>query len=202
MKYFFWDTETTGLGFSDEVLQVGGILVDEKFGNPKVINFFCDTACPINPKAAAVNHLTFELVHKLSRGKTFEDSWVELTKMLGDDVCWIGWNESFDRRMVNQTLKKVGLAPYNFGNTIKDLSKADGVCNYDLMRGVCRVKNNGKAMKLMNAVTSFLSISVGEIDQIYEKNLKKFDMETGAHHADYDAFLCYLLFVGTLYGTF
>lgn len=202
MKYFFWDTETTGLGFSDEVLQLGGILTDESFGNLKVVNWYCDTTCPINPKAAEVTHLTFEIVHKLSEGKTFEDNWLELIKELGNDVCWIGWNESFDRRMVNQTLKKVGLPPFNFGTNIKDLSQAKGVCHYDLMRGVSRARSTGKSIKLVNAVTSFLSMPFVEIDRMYEQNIKKFDLDTGAHHADYDAFLCYLLFVGILYGTF
>ncbi len=200
MKYFFWDTETSGFGFSDEVLQLGGIVVDEAFNIVEVVNFFCDTTCPISPGAAAVNHLTFELVHKLSGGKTFEDNWLELTRRLGDDVCWIGWNESFDRRVVNQTLKKAGLQLYNFGKLIHGVREAAGICHYDLMRGIGKLRNNGRSIKLMNAVTSYLRMPVSEIDKMYEKSIKQFDTEVGAHHADYDAFMCYLLFIGVIYG--
>lgn len=200
MKYFFWDTETTGLGFSDEVLQLGGIVVDEDFNIVEVVNFFCDTTCPISQGAAAINHLTFELVHKWSGGKTFEDNWLELKQRLGYDVCWIGWNESFDRRVVNQTLKKAGLPLYNFGKLIHGVREAEGICHYDLMRGIGKLRNGGKTIKLMNAVTSYLRMPVSEIDKMYEKRIKQFDMEVGAHHADYDAFMCYLLFIGVIYG--
>ena len=200
MKYFFWDTETTGLGFSDEVLQLGGVIVNEEFKIEEVVNFFCDTTHPISPKAAAVNHLDFETVHKLSGGKTFEDNWIKLAEKLGDEVCWIGWNESFDRRMVNQTLKKVGLPLYNFGVSVQNLRMVEGVCHYDLMRGVSRIKGSGRSMKLMNAATSYLKLPFSSIDAMYVKNIAKFDGEVGAHHADYDAFLCYLLFVSVLYG--
>lgn len=200
MKYLFWDTETTGLSFSDEVLQIGGVLTDESFQIIDVINFYCDTVCPINPSAAKVNHLTFELVHTLSDGKTFEDNWFPLIEKIGSDVCWIGWNDSFDRRMVNQTLKKIGLTPYNFGKSIKSLSSASGICNYDLMRGIGDLKYNGRKVKLVNAVSSLLNIPFSTIDELYNRNIKRFNIEAGAHNADYDAFLCYLLFVGVMYG--
>ena len=68
------------------------------------------------------------------------------------------------------------------------------------MRGIGKLRNGGRTIKLMNAVTSYLRMPVSEIDKMYEKRIKQFDMEVGAHHADYDAFMCYLLFIGVIYG--
>ncbi len=40
MQYIVFDTETTGLSASDEVVQFAGLLLNEKLDLVKIINFY------------------------------------------------------------------------------------------------------------------------------------------------------------------
>ena len=104
MKYLIMDTETTGLGSRDEVIQFSGILVNEEFKMSKLYNWYCETSVPITKEAAATHGLNANLLHVLSHGYTFEDNWLTMEELLNTpDITFIGWNVSFDIRLINQT---------------------------------------------------------------------------------------------------
>ena len=195
MKLVIIDTETTGLYGKDEVIQFAAIITDMNFRIERVVNFYCDTVHPINPKAQEVHKLSFKDIHELSGGRTFEDQFLEFKESLnGEDLIWIEWSSSgFDMRMINQTLGKFGLEKYYFGKKTASLNKKSGIFNFNLMHAIGNMFYNGKFRKLEIACNELLPVSADKISKLYEKYIKSYNVATGAHHADYDAFLCYLL---------
>lgn len=197
MLYVIIDTETTGLYSKDEVIQFAAIICDEKYVIHRIVNFYCDTAHPINEKAQAVHGIDFEKLHKLSEGLTFEDQFLPFLKSLeGEDVVWIEWSTNgFDMRMINQTLAKYKLQKTDFGKGINTLGEIPGIHHYNLLHGICNVFYGGHSRQLGIACSELLKHSTEQIDELYEKYIKMFDIRTGKHNADYDAFLCYLLLI-------
>lgn len=208
MNYFVFDTETSGFGknaisangmaihLHDEVIQFAGLLLDEDFRLKKVINFHCYTAVPIQPKAQAVNHLSHEILMKYSGGKTFEDYFLNLSDLHMDDLTWIGYNVSFDTRMVNSTLKHNGLPEYDFGTGVESLRSAKvGRHYFDLLK-VLAMKNGGIRMKLTQAA-NHLPYSGKQIEGMYKKILclTKSKSTLTFHDALYDALVTWLLVV-------
>ena len=200
MKYLFIDTETTGLSTKDEVIQFAALVTDEQFRLVGLENFYCDTVYPISEGAAKVNKLSTEIIHNFSKGLFFEDQFPAFVKEVGNDVCWIEWSKNgFDMRMINQTLAKCGQPKYDFGKQLVDYREATtGVCNFNLMHAIGNKFYGGGVRKLEVATKDLLKISKEKIDEVYNSKIKRFSIETGAHNADYDAFLCYLLFTNCL----
>ena len=108
MRSFIFDTETTGLGPRDEVVQFSGILLndDDHYKIESVLNFYCETDVPSSEAAMAVHHLDQKILHKLSGGKTFEEQFANVLDFLGQfpDLTWVAYNYSFDQRMCRQTM--------------------------------------------------------------------------------------------------
>jgi DNA polymerase III epsilon subunit-like protein len=60
-KYFLFDTETTGNGEQDRIIQVGGILVHSK-NEIEVFDELCSCDVPISIEAMAVHHITPQMI--------------------------------------------------------------------------------------------------------------------------------------------
>lgn len=108
MRSFIFDTETTGLGARDEVVQFSGILLndDNNYKIESVVNFYCETDVPSSEGAIAVHHLDQKTLHDLSGGKTFEEQFTKVLEFLGQfpDLTYVAYNYSFDQRMCRQTM--------------------------------------------------------------------------------------------------
>lgn len=108
MRSFIFDTETTGLGIKDEVIQFSGILLndDDHYKIESVVNFYCETDVPSSEAALAVHHLDQKKLHDLSGGKTFEEQFIKVLEFLKQfpDLTWVAYNYSFDQRMCKQTM--------------------------------------------------------------------------------------------------
>ena len=102
-EYLILDTETTGLGAQDEVIELGIIDTD---GNTVYHSLFMPN-CPISPGAAAVHGITLADVFDAPR---FCDEWERINAVLSGKTVLI-YNASFDIRMLNQTAKIHGCAP-------------------------------------------------------------------------------------------
>ena len=114
MKYFLYDVETTGLTRRDEVIQLSGFLLNKDLRKEQIINFYCYTQVETNPEAQKVHGLDKKLLWELSGGKTFEEQIFQYDFLFNEeDITFVGYNISFDNRMVNQTLKNNG---YNAGS--------------------------------------------------------------------------------------
>ena len=58
-KYILFDTETTGNGIDDRIIQIGGMIVHDK-DNIEIFDELCSTNIPISIEAMAVHHITPE----------------------------------------------------------------------------------------------------------------------------------------------
>ena len=72
MQYVIFDTETTGLGNNDEVIQFSCMYLNENFKLNGIDDFYCMPTAEISAGAMAVHHLTLNKVRKLSGQKFFE----------------------------------------------------------------------------------------------------------------------------------
>lgn len=195
MQYIVFDTETTGLSASDEVVQFAGLLLDEKLDLVNIINFYCQTQVALSPGASEITHLDGKLLHTLSGGKFFEDYYCSVPVFRFPDLVWIGYNVSFDCRMINNTLTNNGLPLHNFGNKIVNLDRTEGIYNFDVMQLVA-AGNNGIKKKLADAANG-LPHSQDELEQMFQKLLRLTGSpaEICFHNALYDAMVTWLVLV-------
>lgn len=195
MQYIVFDTETTGLTSSDEVVQFAGLLLNEKLDLVNIINFYCQTQVDISPEVTKITHLDGETVHRLSKGKFFEDYYFSIPVFKCTSLVWIGYNVSFDCRMINNTLANNGLPLHNFGNRIVRLDKTEGVYNFDVMQ-VVAAENNGIKKKLSEAARE-LPHSQEDLELMFQKLLKLTDSpsEIHYHNALYDAMVTWLVLI-------
>lgn len=199
MKYFIYDIETTGLGNRDEVVQFSGFLTDAHLAIEHMINFYCYTQVPLDPKAAAVNGLTAELLWKKSGGLSFEDQisnhMLNILKL--EDLTWVEYNTNgFDHRVINQTLRQNGVKTINFGKEIALPGKSSGIYTFNLLKGLQNFCFNGRIHKLRQAATT-LPYSEVRINSMYTATCQQFGLEDNAgsfHDSSYDAFVTWLLF--------
>jgi len=96
-NYVLLDTETTGLGTQDEVIELGIIDTD---GNTVYHSLFMPN-CPIGLGATAVHGITVSDVIDAPR---FADEWSKINAALTDKQVLI-YNANFDIRMLNQTAR-------------------------------------------------------------------------------------------------
>lgn len=194
MNYLVFDTETTGLSNSDEVIQFSGLLLNEQLKLKKLVNFYCYTAIPINPKASSVNRLTPKKLLKYSGGRTFEDYFLNCQDFHQPDLTWIGYNVKFDIGKVNGTLTNNGLPAYDFGSGVVRLGSAtEGRHYFDLMNSLA-MKNKGIKQKL-SVVAESLHYSQQQLDSMYSKFLQLAGHESNLKYHDslYDSLITWLL---------
>lgn len=207
MKYFIYDTETTGVMKKDEVIQFSGFLLNDKFQKEQIVNFYAYTQIEIDPEAQAVHQLNKKQLWSLSQEKTFEEQIFQYDFLFNEpDLIFIGYNISFDNRMVNQTLENNGYDPINFGQKIGSLIKSSGRFNFDLMKPLSAMFNHGINMKLSNASTHLKKRSLNDVNKVFDIIFNSYGIPnhlrgvSGAapdisrfHNALYDSFLCWCL---------
>lgn len=190
MKYVIYDTETTGLTRSDEVVQFGAIVTDEKFVPQKAVSFYCYSQVPISEGARKVTGLDAKTVHELSGGATFEDRFLNLSFVNDKDVVWISYSANgFDERLVNQTLKNNGLSEHKFGEKKLYFTDSDKQYTLDAFNAIRLRVFNGKVQKL-GQMAAALGYSEEKIDELFKRVIKgngKF------HDALYDSFVLWLV---------
>lgn len=198
MKYIIFDIETTGLRKEDEVIQFSCIITDKDLITETFCNFYCYTQQPISPGAFNTHHISKEDLHRLSGGKSFEDNWEDVQYLFNqEDVVWVDWSmNGFDQRMINQTLVNNGLDAYFTFDRVDSLSRcASGRHSFDLMHAFSK-KFGKSSMKLEEAARK-LPYNRQQIDSLYRTMINKVQMDLGGtigyHHADYDAFITYLV---------
>lgn len=194
MRYVVFDTETTGLGSTAEVIQFSALLLKENLQVERITDFYCYTQEEIDPKASAVHNLTPTFLMEKSGGKTFEDNFLNLDWIKFSDLIWVGYNVSFDIRMVNNTLARNGLPKYDFGKNVVRIGNQSGRGYFDLMRFFAML-NNGYNRKL-SVVAKTLPYSEEKLETLYKKFLfvaKNDASEATYHNSLYDAMITWLL---------
>ena len=100
-NYLILDTETTGIGKQDEVLELGIIDMD---GNTIYHSLF-NPSCPIGTKASEIHGISMEEVKEAPQ---FPKVWQQVKDILAGSKILI-YNSDFDVRMLNQTARIYGL---------------------------------------------------------------------------------------------
>ena len=115
-KYVLLDTETTGLQYDDEIIEIA--IVDMSGNVVYNSRFFPEKE--VNPDAAKVNHMTKDI---LKGCPLFKDEWDNIYKLLGGRRV-VAHNGSFDKRSLKQTLDRYQLTDVSedvFRNSIDTL---------------------------------------------------------------------------------
>jgi DNA polymerase III subunit epsilon len=89
------DTETTGLGSSDQVIEIAII----NAAGSALCDGLLRPTYPIGEGAMAVHRITEEMV---SKAPTFAEAWPDIERVI-DGRKIIAWNAAFDARMIQQT---------------------------------------------------------------------------------------------------
>lgn len=95
------DTETTGLGLSDEVIEISII----NNNGDALLNTLIRPIKPIPPDATAIHGISNEIVRNAPQWSDIYDKYKEIIR--GKIV--VIYNRNFDTRLVGQTCKKYGL---------------------------------------------------------------------------------------------
>lgn len=180
MKYFIFDCESTGLGNFDEVIQFSGLLFDETYEILDVVNFYCNTSKLISSEVENVHGLNNKVLNELSEGLFFEDKIIDYPWLYKpNDIVFIGYNVSFDIRMVNNTLRMAGFPEIDFGENVpkvpnKLISNGTGK-NYNicLMHTLKQYLSLPRFMKLTQLFEKYVPETLTDIKTI-RKNLVDF----------------------------
>lgn len=96
------DTETTGMGDQDQVIELGWATNNLSGG------MLIFPTVPIQPDARASHHITDdELVH----GRSHADAWRFIDDNLLPETPWVFHNATFDMRMLRQTWPHIPIPP-------------------------------------------------------------------------------------------
>jgi DNA polymerase-3 subunit epsilon len=101
------DTETTGLGYEDEIVQIGLLAPD----GTVLLDTLIRPTKPIPAAATAIHGITNEHVQD---APTMTDVYITLQQVIGAKNLVI-YNAEFDRRMLKQSLQARGLPPLGLG---------------------------------------------------------------------------------------
>lgn len=205
------DTETTGLSRryaslstpcslkenGDEVVQIGGLVLNEKFEPCRAFCHYCDCLLPdLSPGAAAVNAIKMEEIRKYIPGIFLEEVCAKLIpELFSNDLLIIGYSVDFDLRMVAQSLR-------NFCFGFEEFSKvgvklpSSGKSYLDVMGYLPR---RAKLVSHYEALTPFR-------EEFYQRYAGNLSLETNipellenswakAHNSLFDAIETYLLFL-------
>ena len=106
-RFYVLDTETTGLGPSDEIVQIA--ILDGT--GAAVMHQLIKPTIPIPPVASAVHGIRDSDVEK---APSFKDIYIRLSTLLAGQVV-IAYNMDFDWRMLQQTASRYRLPPMRIG---------------------------------------------------------------------------------------
>lgn len=197
MRYFIFDTETTGFGDTDQVIQLAGVLLDEDFKIISAINNYCEINFPIPREATEVHGITNKMLQEMSEGCTIEDAIYESGFIEDEeDICFIAYNIDFDKRMINQSLRIAGMKEVDFGRSIKSLSEAKGRCNMCAMKTSASIFGYPRWIKLEQMFKSHSRYSIQNVENGVKSCNKAFNLpnvDSNFHDALYDSFVLTLL---------
>lgn len=106
-RFFVLDTETTGLGAADEIVQIA--ILDGR--GAFVMNQLIKPTIPIPPVASAVHGIRDRDV---AEAPSFKEIYIRLSALLAGQVV-IAYNMDFDWRMLEQTASRFRLPPMRIG---------------------------------------------------------------------------------------
>jgi len=123
-NFYVLDTETTGVGKGDEIVQMG---IVDKHGNT-IMNQLVKPTVSI-PDGASNVHGIYDL--DVADAPTFKDIYIDVSKMLAGQVV-IAYNMDFDWRMLQQSSAKYRLPDIRTGKrdcAMKQYAKYHGKWN-------------------------------------------------------------------------
>lgn len=103
MAPVYLDTETTGLGSSDQICEIG-ILDNE---GRILFSSLIRPSCPMNPAAAAVHGIS---ARELKMAPSWDEVHCQIDTILQGRLV-VAHNAPFDERLLTQTCQAYGLAP-------------------------------------------------------------------------------------------
>lgn len=106
MSFIVLDTETTGMGPEDQVIEIGGV-----FPTPEAAGQFCflvKPTVPISVEARAAHHITDKMLDNVANAETWRPT---LEKHLSNRVP-VFHNAEFDIRLIKQTWPGLIIAPH------------------------------------------------------------------------------------------
>ena len=114
-QYFFYDTETTGLDHTSQILQFGGILTDGDFNEIKRIERFCLPRPDVIPAVGAYLTHQIPLSEVIEKGvpepEFARDMYSDMTEM--GRTCSAGYNtHKFDDNRLRETFFRTNVDPY------------------------------------------------------------------------------------------
>ena len=143
--FYVLDTETTGLGKHDEIVQIG--IVDKE--GDMVMDKLIKPTIPIPPGASRVHGIYDRDVEYAAN---FSAIYTALSKLLAGQIV-IAYNMDFDRRMLRQSGDKYGLPEIRM-NWDRDMSQRCAMKQYARYKGKeTNWKRGYKWHRLGNAVT-------------------------------------------------
>jgi DNA polymerase III epsilon subunit-like protein len=95
----FFDTETTGLSDTDQVVEFGWVRITAPEPETDTYGSLLVHPCPISPEASAIHGLTEADIADEPPGSHYAD---HVKALLRDNIC-VAHNLMFDLRMVDQT---------------------------------------------------------------------------------------------------
>lgn len=90
------DTETTGLDWGREIVQIAIIDATGK----ELLNTLVKPIRPIPPTATAIHHITDE---KVKNAPSWPEIWPQILKLIQDCEALVIYNAAFDVRMIHST---------------------------------------------------------------------------------------------------
>jgi DNA polymerase III epsilon subunit-like protein len=138
--FYILDTETTGIGKEDEIIQIG---IVNRAGKV-VVNQLVRPTRPVPAAAQAVHGISNEM---LASAPAFDDVFTTISIALSGSIV-VAYNMDFDWRMLTQTL---ALAPYSYLPQIKVKAKHCAMKQYAAYRGVSSPKGGYRWHKLGQA---------------------------------------------------
>lgn len=156
IKIVVFDTETTGLKDTDQVIQFSAIVLNYEFKVIAMDSFYCNVKIPISQGAIDIHGINNKDLEKLSKGKYIEDYMPFLNYMnQKDNVIFVGYNVDFDIKKINNSLTNEGYEPINFGRKLQALPTRpmSGNGYLDIMRPLCNnlgYKGNRKLNMIFN----------------------------------------------------
>lgn len=130
-KPVYLDTETTGLEFDDEIIELAIVNSEGKV----VFDSFIRPQKPIPLSATAINHISNEMV---SNAPTISQVWPQISSILGHHPIGM-YNAEFDIRMILQSLRI---------NQIPDVTKFNA---FDIMKVYTDFMGTDRRYKLEHA---------------------------------------------------
>lgn len=153
----FIDTETTGLNYDDEIVELAILNYDKEV---LYHSFIKPAKATMDEEARAVNKIKDSDIDK---APSFADAWAEIKEYL-DGSVWVFYNSDFDVRMMRQSLIANNLKE-PFGLT--EHSRDTVIC---AMRAFAELSGKRKWNSLVSACDYF-----------------DIDIPEGTHRADVDA---------------